>query len=81
MAAWPGAVLVLAVPPLWLAALGIAGGFALGIFVYPYLFLADIVAAESVSNKAARKTLDELFKTYPDSEAAQAGKARLASLK
>ena len=24
--------------------LGIAGGFALGIFVYPYIFLADIVA-------------------------------------
>jgi hypothetical protein len=26
--------------------LGIAAGFALGIFVYPYLFLADVVAAE-----------------------------------
>ena len=26
--------------------LGIAGGVALGIFVYPYLFLADIVATE-----------------------------------
>jgi hypothetical protein len=39
------------------AALGIAGGFALGIFVYPYLFLADVVATESVSNKAARKTV------------------------
>jgi hypothetical protein len=26
--------------------LGLAGGFALGIFVYPYLFLADIVAQE-----------------------------------
>lgn len=31
--------------------------------------------------KAARKTLDELFKTYPDSEAALAGKQRLAALK
>jgi len=30
------------------AVLGIAGGFALGIFVYPYIFLADIVAAEKV---------------------------------
>ena len=31
--------------------------------------------------KAARKTLDELLKTYPQSEAAQAGRERLASLK
>ena len=28
--------------------LGIAAGFALGIFVYPYLFLADIVATETL---------------------------------
>lgn len=28
--------------------LGVAGGFALGIFVYPYIFLADIVATEKV---------------------------------
>ena len=31
--------------------------------------------------KAARKTLDELLKAYPNSEAAQAGRERLASLK
>lgn len=31
--------------------------------------------------KAARKTLDELLKTYPKSEAAQAGRERIASLK
>lgn len=31
--------------------------------------------------KAARKTIDELLKTYPKSEAAQAGRERLASLK
>jgi TolA-binding protein len=31
--------------------------------------------------KAARKTLDDLFKAYPSSEAAQAGKERLAALK
>lgn len=31
--------------------------------------------------KAARRTLDELLKTYPKSEAAQAGRERLASLK
>ena len=38
-------------------ALGIAAGFALGIFFYPYLFLADIVAAESVDQAATRKVL------------------------
>jgi hypothetical protein len=37
------------------AALGGAGGFALGIFVYPYVFLADIVAADRVDDKPARK--------------------------
>jgi len=34
------------------AALGVAGGVALGIFVYPYLFLADIVAMEKVEKPA-----------------------------
>ncbi|HEX7250236.1 MAG TPA: DM13 domain-containing protein [Burkholderiales bacterium] len=38
-------------------ALGLAGGFALGIFVYPYLFLADIVATEKVDPQVARKVL------------------------
>ena len=38
-------------------ALGIAAGFALGIFLYPYLFLADIVAAETVDQAAMRKVL------------------------
>jgi tol-pal system protein YbgF len=31
--------------------------------------------------KGAKRTLDDLLKTYPKSEAAQAGKERLASLK
>jgi len=35
------------------AAFGIAGGFAAGIFVYPYLFLADIVAQEKLEPAAA----------------------------
>ena len=35
--------------------LGTAAGFALGVFVYPYLFLADIVATDQVDNPAARK--------------------------
>ncbi|HEY7742798.1 MAG TPA: DM13 domain-containing protein, partial [Burkholderiales bacterium] len=37
--------------------LGSAAGFALGIFFYPYLFLADIVAMEKVEDKAARKAV------------------------
>ena len=35
------------------AVLGLAGGFALGIFAYPYIFLTDIVAAEKVPDKPA----------------------------
>lgn len=38
-------------------ALGLAGGVALGIFVYPYVFLADIVAQEKVDEPATRKVL------------------------
>jgi tol-pal system protein YbgF len=37
--------------------------------------------AELKDSRAARKTIDELMKAYPKSEAAQAGKERLASLK
>ncbi len=37
--------------------LGIAAGFALGIFVYPYVFLADIVAMEKVDPASARELL------------------------
>lgn len=33
--------------------LGVFGGFALGIFVYPYLFLTDIVATEKPPGEAA----------------------------
>ena len=36
---------------------------------------------ELKDTKAARKTLEDLIKAYPKSEAAQAGKERLASLK
>jgi len=39
------------------AALGTAAGFALGIFFYPYIFLADIVAVDKVENPAARKVV------------------------
>ena len=37
--------------------------------------------AELKDTKAARRTIDELTRTYPKSEAAQAGRERLASLK
>ena len=37
--------------------------------------------AELRDTKGARRTIDELLKTYPKSEAAQAGRDRLASLK
>jgi len=37
--------------------LGLAAGFAAGIFAYPYLFLADIVAQEKVDSPATRKVL------------------------
>ena len=37
--------------------------------------------AEMKDSTAARKTLDDLIKRYPKSEAAQAGKERLAALK
>ncbi len=37
--------------------------------------------AELKDGKGARKTIDELLKTYPKSEAAQAGRERLATLK
>lgn len=39
---------------------GVAGGaigFAAGIFVYPYIFLADIVASEEVADAAARRAV------------------------
>ncbi len=38
------------------AVLGIAGGFAAGIFAYPYLFLNDIVASEQVPGTAGEST-------------------------
>jgi hypothetical protein len=34
--------------------LGGAGGFALGVLVYPFIFLADIVATETVADESAR---------------------------
>ena len=37
--------------------------------------------AEMKDARGARRTIDELMKTYPQSEAAQAGKERLASIK
>ena len=39
------------------ALLGSTAGFALGIFFYPYIFLADIVATERVDDSSTRKIL------------------------
>ena len=39
--------------------LGVGGGFALGLFVYPYIFLADIVATEKVEQASARTIVAE----------------------
>ena len=37
--------------------LGLGAGFALGIFLYPYIFLADIVGTDEVSEPAARQVV------------------------
>ncbi|OGA01333.1 MAG: hypothetical protein A3I00_03070 [Betaproteobacteria bacterium RIFCSPLOWO2_02_FULL_64_12] len=36
---------------------GIAAGIAVGIFVYPFIFLADIVASEKVDSPGSKKLL------------------------
>ncbi|MGN2392050.1 hypothetical protein [Pelomicrobium sp. G1] len=37
--------------------LGAIAGFAAGIFAYPYIFLADIVATEQVNNPVGRQVV------------------------
>ncbi|MCZ7566286.1 MAG: DM13 domain-containing protein [Burkholderiales bacterium] len=37
--------------------LGAAAGFAVGLFVYPHIFLADIVGTDTVENPAGRKVV------------------------
>lgn len=60
------------------AALGLAGGVALGIFVYPYVFLADIVATEKVEEPAKRKRLARGTFTHPNpSDPIHYGKGRV----
>ena len=39
------------------ALLGSTAGFALGIFVYPYVFLADIVGKDKVDDRPSRKVV------------------------
>ena len=41
------------------AVLGLGGGFAIGIFVYPFIFLADIVAREPLDKDAAQTLVAE----------------------
>ena len=62
------------------AVLGIAGGVALGIFVYPYVFLADVVAKEKVDKPAnvERKTLARGTFIHPNpSDPIHYGKGRV----
>jgi hypothetical protein len=63
-------------------ALGVAGGVALGIFVYPYVFLADIVATDKVApppeGAPERKTLARGTFTHPNpSDPIHYGKGRV----
>ncbi len=37
--------------------LGVGAGFVLGIFLYPYIFLADIVAEEQLADAGARRVV------------------------
>jgi len=37
--------------------LGVGAGFVLGIFLYPYIFLADIVADEKLADAGARRVV------------------------
>ncbi len=37
--------------------LGVGAGFVLGIFLYPYIFLADIVAEEPLADAGARRVV------------------------
>jgi hypothetical protein len=60
--------------------LGLAGGVALGIFVYPYIFLANIVATEKVDKPAGveRKVLARGTFVHPNaSDPIHYGKGRV----
>ena len=63
------------------ALLGVAGGVALGIFVYPYAFLTDIVAKEKVDKPAGveqRKVLARGTFVHPNpSDPIHYGKGRV----
>jgi len=63
------------------ALLGVAGGVALGIFVYPYAFLTDIVAKEKVDKPAGveqRKVLARGTFIHPNpSDPIHYGKGRV----
>jgi hypothetical protein len=63
------------------ALLGLAGGVALGIFVYPYAFLTDIVAKEKVDKPAGveqRKVLARGTFAHPNpSDPIHYGKGRV----
>jgi hypothetical protein len=57
--------------------LGAAAGFALGIFVYPYVFLADIVAAEQVDGARLKVLARGAFIHANPSDPIHYGKGRV----
>ena len=46
--------------------LGLFAGFAVGIFVYPYIFLADIVASDTVQDQASRQVVASGIFNHPN---------------
>ena len=60
------------------AILGIAAGFALGIFVYPYLFLADIVAEERLDASAHALVAEGTFVHADPSDSIHWGKGSVS---
>ena len=58
----------------------IGGGSLKSVVVFFVLAVANS-QAEMKDPRGARKTIEDLMKAYPQSEAAQAGKERLAALK
>lgn len=60
------------------AVLGLAGGFALGIFFYPFIFLADIAGSDQVADAASRRVLARGVFTHANpSDPVHYGKGRL----
>lgn len=62
-------------------ALGAGAGFVLGIFVYPYIFLADIVATETASARDATPVATGTFIHANPSDPIHYGRGRVSVYK